>query len=624
MAETIGSIQVVATINTKGYDDGKKHIESGNKDLEKQAKKTSDAVENGLNKTSKSSLGATDVFSGLTGKLVGFAAAATAAIGVSNLLGSSLSDLAGLQTARSGFEVLTGSAEKASQVMQEIGKYANTTPFEFPEIAKSAKTLLGFGVDAKDVQVDIENLGNAVAASGGDFSNVSRVFGQIFAAGKVNAEDFNQLIDNGIALGPEISKQLGIPMSQLKDNIAAGNVTFDVFNKALQSASKEGGKYFGATAKLSDTLNGRISTLKDTFTGFVGKAVGVDFGTGIVAADGAFAKFSDTIKAVTDALSSPEVVASVGMIGTAIQSAFKIANDAISQTIKFLQPVFDYIKNNQTLWDVLKTSLQVIAGIILGLIIIIGVGLVGAFAAVGAIIDFVKSIVDNIIGGFISFIGIIQSTITAIVDFGSTISKVMSDSYNTINNLFGNIGQWFSDRFNSAANAVRAAFSGIGSFFSGVFNTIRNIFGDVGTAIGNSISNSFRNVINGVLRFAANTINGFIDSINNAINVINNIPGVSIGNIGRMPIAGFETGGFTGTGASNEIAGVVHRGEYVIPKAMVDQSTGMPNIGGNTTINLNLSGIMTSSPSEERALARRLVDRLNEQLRANGKTELAI
>ena len=54
--------------------------------------------------------------------------------------------------------------------------------------------------------------------------------------------------------------------------------------------------------------------------------------------------------------------------------------------------------------------------------------------------------------------------------------------------------------------------------------------------------------------------------------------------------AGWATGGFTGIGDVNEVAGLVHRGEYVIPQNMVDQSTGMPNLnkfvgGKNVTIN---------------------------------------
>jgi TP901 family phage tail tape measure protein len=39
----------------------------------------------------------------------------------------------------------------------------------------------------------------------------------------------------------------------------------------------------------------------------------------------------------------------------------------------------------------------------------------------------------------------------------------------------------------------------------------------------------------------------------------------------------FANGGFTGRGGKNEPAGIVHRGEYVIPKQFVNQSSGMPD-----------------------------------------------
>jgi tape measure domain-containing protein len=44
----------------------------------------------------------------------------------------------------------------------------------------------------------------------------------------------------------------------------------------------------------------------------------------------------------------------------------------------------------------------------------------------------------------------------------------------------------------------------------------------------------------------------------------------------------YATGGYTGPGAANEIAGIVHKGEYVIPKKDVDQSTGKPKSMGST------------------------------------------
>lgn len=47
--------------------------------------------------------------------------------------------------------------------------------------------------------------------------------------------------------------------------------------------------------------------------------------------------------------------------------------------------------------------------------------------------------------------------------------------------------------------------------------------------------------------------------------------------VNRLKSGNYWTGGFTGTGGKYEPAGVVHRGEYVIPKKDVNQRTGLPN-----------------------------------------------
>jgi tape measure domain-containing protein len=92
----------------------------------------------------------------------------------------------------------------------------------------------------------------------------------------------------------------------------------------------------------------------------------------------------------------------------------------------------------------------------------------------------------------------------------------------------------------------------------------------------------------------------------------------------------FATGGFTGRGGKYEPAGIVHKGEHVIPKEMVNQSTGMPDwdkigVAGGTifTVNLNMSGVMTSNKSEERAIATRMAKLINEAVSAKtGKTAI--
>lgn len=78
---------------------------------------------------------------------------------------------------------------------------------------------------------------------------------------------------------------------------------------------------------------------------------------------------------------------------------------------------------------------------------------------------------------------------------------------------------------------------------------------------------------------------------------------------GRSVRQGYATGGYTGRGGENEIAGVVHRGEYVIPAESVDQTTGKPKLG-NTVININVSGTFATSAQERRKVAEQIADAL--------------
>jgi hypothetical protein len=64
-------------------------------------------------------------------------------------------------------------------------------------------------------------------------------------------------------------------------------------------------------------------------------------------------------------------------------------------------------------------------------------------------------------------------------------------------------------------------------------------------------------------------------------------PAGQLENITGLNVSPFQSGGFTGRGPANETAGIVHRGEYVIPKDQVDQSTGLPKVTNNRSVTIN-------------------------------------
>lgn len=86
---------------------------------------------------------------------------------------------------------------------------------------------------------------------------------------------------------------------------------------------------------------------------------------------------------------------------------------------------------------------------------------------------------------------------------------------------------------------------------------------------------------------AVTDVRGMRTVIQNEINYViaqmnrygyNNSAAIYIGKLQQIlaSIAGYASGGYTGQGGKYQVAGVVHKGEYVIPKEMVNQSTGLP------------------------------------------------
>lgn len=88
---------------------------------------------------------------------------------------------------------------------------------------------------------------------------------------------------------------------------------------------------------------------------------------------------------------------------------------------------------------------------------------------------------------------------------------------------------------------------------------------------------------------------------------------IDASSLGRLLFAqeGYASGGYTGQGASNEVAGIVHKGEYVLPQEQVDQTTGTPKAMGNT-YNINVSGVFATSALERRKVANDIMRAINQ------------
>src|SRR5438128_1482395 len=97
----------------------------------------------------------------LIGLTAGLGAVGAAAAGFSK----AIHEAADMETMRTSFQVLLGSAEQTRDMLAEIKNFAAASPMEMPGIADAARTLLNFNVAASGVMPILRELGDI---SGGD------------------------------------------------------------------------------------------------------------------------------------------------------------------------------------------------------------------------------------------------------------------------------------------------------------------------------------------------------------------------------------------------------------------------------------------------------------------------
>lgn len=203
--------------------------------------------------------------------LTGAIGSVTAALGAGAAAGVKYN--ASIETYQTSFEVMTGSAEKAAEVIDRLKKVGAETPFELPDLADTTQLLMNYGFTADEAMDKMMMLGDISQGSADKMSRIATAYGQMSSAGKVQLEDIKQMIEAGFNPLQEISETTGESMSSLYDRISKGTISVDEITASMQRATAEGGKYYQSMEKQSQTFSGLISTLKDNAQQLLGEVV---------------------------------------------------------------------------------------------------------------------------------------------------------------------------------------------------------------------------------------------------------------------------------------------------------------------------------------------------------------
>lgn len=230
---------------------------------------------------------------------------------------------ASMEQTGTAFTTLLHSSAAAAKMLAGLWKFAAETPFEFPEIANSARQMLAFGFSADRVLPMLRNVGDAVSALGGGATEIDRVtlaLGQMQAKGKVNAQDMMQLTEVGIPAWKLLADGMGVTTAEIMKMSEEGILPADkAINLLLDGMGKTFGGGMQAQAK---TFNGLWSTFHDNIV------AGWRAFTGPL-----FEQAKGGLIALGDLVSSPQFQQFAVNMGQKVGGAIQIVSNVISTQI---------------------------------------------------------------------------------------------------------------------------------------------------------------------------------------------------------------------------------------------------------------------------------------------------
>jgi tape measure domain-containing protein len=168
-----------------------------------------------------------------------------------------------IETQTRSLQVLTGSAEKAGQIIKDLQQLGATTPFTSTELIDSAKRLQAFGVETNKVVETTRRLADVSGATGAELQGLVTAYGQVQAKGRLQGEELLQFQERGVALQQVLREEYKLSGEEFQDALEDGRISAQAVEYAIQKLTAAGGKYADGAVAQSDTLAGRLSTLQD-------------------------------------------------------------------------------------------------------------------------------------------------------------------------------------------------------------------------------------------------------------------------------------------------------------------------------------------------------------------------
>lgn len=229
-------------------------------------------------------------------------------------------------------EVMLGSTEKASAMIEKMRDFAAKTPLTLENVISGGSLLMSYGVDESNLIDTMTKLGDLSSGNAEKMDRITLAYGQMLAKGKVTGEELRQMTEAGVPLQTALAESIGVTGEEFSKMVSAGKVGIDDLNKAITGLTTGNGKFAGMMEKQSETMQGMLSTLQDNLSEFMRKM-----------GEGAFGEVKSALQEASDLLAEWEEDGTLDRwaqgVGVLLKNLIAFLKQAISVGLDFKEAI---------------------------------------------------------------------------------------------------------------------------------------------------------------------------------------------------------------------------------------------------------------------------------------------
>ena len=454
-------------------------------------------------------------------------------------------------------------SEEASESVNRISDSIQDLPTSLDQAVGGVQSLFMVTKDLKQAEAMFQAINDsAMVFAGGSTEAVDRfiyAFKQAMSAGKVSAQDFNQMNEAIPGLMDKVAEKMGMTYIQLKTGLSDGSIAMEDFNNALKLLDSEGVGAMGAMRDAAFDATGGIGTALTNLKSRISRGLASLIGS----LDEALAEYGG-ISGVINKLSK-KIADTLTKIGEALKN---IDFDKVISVLKIVAPIILTVAGYfLTLNSAIKGFSMVTQGVsaVMGLLsssfalpIAIIVGVIAAIVLLYTKCEWFRNMVNSIIETlkplfkslwdllkpmFDSLIATIKQIWVVAEPIIKIILQVVTNMVLTIISILTkviNAIKWVIDKFNEARSKISGATSAIREAVIGGFNKMIDKVKGIG-------KNIIDGLIGGVTGGAEKLYNKCKEVGKKALNKIKETlgihsPSTEFAMVGKFSMLGFEKG----------------------------------------------------------------------------------